>query len=248
MVPFCAEFGIRAIHPFAAIQKTLHSPVAALQEPSRGRLVVTARYGRNFPAHRICQTIVNVEQKSDLHGIRNCLLRHPQIQNRPNVLSAKMLVIERHRLQKAQDAAQLLVDRRRCVILENLLDQTVIFERGRRDRGVGIRSKVTLVQPRHESREQLALSNRPFGRSAHNGLGVCGMWRAEEVASIAERSHYVGQPKTRNESDEWEEQRRRQPVAALDISQSHACSSARRPASSRASAAPNAAATIISNN
>jgi len=68
-------------------------------------------------------------------------------------------MVECHLLDQRQCCAELVADRRRRVIVQNLLDQGIALERGRRDRGVGIRSKVALIQPGHERGEQLALAN-----------------------------------------------------------------------------------------
>jgi hypothetical protein len=64
-------------------------------------------------------------------------------------------VVERHLLEQAERCAKLLVDWRRGVVVQNLLCQDIAFEGGRRDRGVGVRSKQALIQPRHECGEQL---------------------------------------------------------------------------------------------
>jgi len=56
-------------------------------------------------------------------------------------------VVERHLGEETERGAQPLVDSRRGVVVEDLFRQAVILKRGRRDRGVGIRSKVALIQP-----------------------------------------------------------------------------------------------------
>jgi hypothetical protein len=68
-------------------------------------------------------------------------------------------MVESHLLEQPQSQAKLLADRRCRVIVQNLLDQQIAVKSGRRDRGVGVRSKVALIQARHECREQLALAN-----------------------------------------------------------------------------------------
>ena len=81
-------------------------------------------------------------------------------------------MVECHLLQQAQRGAKLVADRRTCVLIQDPLDEEIAFEGGRRDRGVGIRSKVTPIHPRHECGEQLALSHGPFGRPPHDSLRV----------------------------------------------------------------------------
>ena len=71
-------------------------------------------------------------------------------------------MIEGHLLEQRQCRAKLLADRRACVLIQNLLDEEIAVEGRRRDRGVGIRSKVAPVHPRHECGEQLALPDGPF--------------------------------------------------------------------------------------
>jgi hypothetical protein len=68
-------------------------------------------------------------------------------------------VVERHFLEQPQRGAQLLVDGRRGVVVENLLRQRVASERGCRDRGMGVGSKQALIQARHERGEQLTLGD-----------------------------------------------------------------------------------------
>jgi hypothetical protein len=67
-------------------------------------------------------------------------------------------VVQRHLLEQTQRGAKLLTDRRRGVVIQDLFDEDITFESGRRDRGVGVGSKVTPVHPRHECREQFTLS------------------------------------------------------------------------------------------
>lgn len=68
-------------------------------------------------------------------------------------------MVECHLLNQRQCCAEFFADRRRRVVVQNLLDQGIAMESGRRDRGVGIRSKVALIQAGHERGEQLALAN-----------------------------------------------------------------------------------------
>jgi hypothetical protein len=55
-------------------------------------------------------------------------------------------VVERHLLEQAERRAERVADRRRPVVVQDLLDEVTALEGRRRDRGVGIRSKVTPVQ------------------------------------------------------------------------------------------------------
>ena len=68
-------------------------------------------------------------------------------------------MLERHFLEQPQDCAKPFADRRCRIVVQNLLDQETAVERGRRDRGVGVRSKMALIQTGHERREQLALAD-----------------------------------------------------------------------------------------
>jgi hypothetical protein len=81
-------------------------------------------------------------------------------------------MVEGHLLEQRQCCAKLLADRRACVLSQNLLDEGLAVEGGRRDRGVGVRSKVALIHPRHECGEQFSLSHRPFGGASHDSLRV----------------------------------------------------------------------------
>jgi hypothetical protein len=55
-------------------------------------------------------------------------------------------VVERDLLEQAERRAELVADRRCRVVVQDLVDEVTVVEGGRRDRGVGIRSKGTLVQ------------------------------------------------------------------------------------------------------
>jgi hypothetical protein len=68
-------------------------------------------------------------------------------------------MVECHLLEQPQRCAKLFADRSCRVLVQNLLDEKIVVEGGRRDRGVGIRSKVALIHARHERSEQLALAN-----------------------------------------------------------------------------------------
>ena len=69
---------------------------------------------------------------------------------------------ERHLLEQAKRGAEAFVDWRGRVVVEDLLDQRVVTEGGRRDRGVSVGSKMTLVQAGDERRKQFALADGPF--------------------------------------------------------------------------------------
>jgi hypothetical protein len=68
-------------------------------------------------------------------------------------------MVECHLLEQPQRCAKLFADRGCRVLVQNLLDEKIVVEGGRRDRGVGIRSKGALIHVRHERGEQLALAN-----------------------------------------------------------------------------------------
>ena len=66
-------------------------------------------------------------------------------------------MVECHLLEQSERGAKRFANRRRVVVAQNLLDEDIAVEGGRRDRGMGIRSKVALIYARHECGEQLAL-------------------------------------------------------------------------------------------
>jgi hypothetical protein len=111
-------------------------------------------------------------------------------------------MVEGHLLEQPQRGAKPFADRRCRVFVQNLLDQETVVEGGRRDRGVGIRSKVALIQARHESGEQLALANRPFGRTPHDGLRVCGMRPSKEMRPVPQCSYHIRCTEARDRAHE----------------------------------------------
>jgi hypothetical protein len=54
-------------------------------------------------------------------------------------------VSEGHLFKKTQHRTQPLVDRRGGIVVEDLLREMIVAKSGRRDRGVGVRSKGTFV-------------------------------------------------------------------------------------------------------
>jgi hypothetical protein len=81
------------------------------------------------------------------------------------------------------------------VVVEYLLGQSGVVESGRRDRGVGIGSKMTLVQTRHERGEQLAFAHCPFGSTPHDGLRVHGVRPSKKMPPVPQRSHHIRRSK-----------------------------------------------------
>jgi hypothetical protein len=96
-------------------------------------------------------------------------------------------VVERHLPEQAKRRPKRLANRRCRVVVQDLLNEVTIVEGGRRDRGVGVRSKVTLVEARHECGEELALADRPLGRAPHDRLCVRGMRPPEQMLSISRK-------------------------------------------------------------
>ena len=60
--------------------------------------------------------------------------------------------LKRHLPQEQERRGQLWIERRRLEIVKHTLSQCFI-ERDRRDRGVGIRSKLALIEPRDKCRK-----------------------------------------------------------------------------------------------
>jgi hypothetical protein len=109
-------------------------------------------------------------------------------------------VIQSHLLQEAERLSELVIDRGSGVVDKNLLSEPVISESRRRDRGVGIRSKRTLIQTRHEGSEQLAFSDGPYRRTTHDSLCVRSMRVPKEMPVVPQRSDDVRRPKTREQA------------------------------------------------
>jgi hypothetical protein len=55
-------------------------------------------------------------------------------------------VVQRHFFEKAQHRSEFLAEWRRPVIVQDLLDERLVLQRGRRDRGVSVRSKVAVIE------------------------------------------------------------------------------------------------------
>ena len=112
-----------------------------------------------MPPHRVSETIVHVEQKRDLQGLGDRRFRHALGEDGSHIVGAEALVSEGHLFKQTQHSTQSFVDRRAGIVLEDLLREVVVVKSGRRDRGVGVRSKGAGVEARDERREQLALAD-----------------------------------------------------------------------------------------
>jgi hypothetical protein len=115
-------------------------------------------------------------------------------------------VIQRHLFQEAERGAELVVNRRGGVIVQDLPDEVIVVEGRCRDRGMSVRSKVTLIQPRYKGGEELAVSDRPFGWAAHDRLRMRRVRLAEKLASIPQRTHDIRRAKAGNRANELVEQ------------------------------------------
>jgi hypothetical protein len=105
-------------------------------------------------------------------------------------------MVERHFLEQAERGAKPVVYWSGRVVVQHLLCQGIVPEGGRRDRGVGVCSKMTLIQTRDERRKQLAFANRPFRGASHDRVRVRGMRSAKQVAPIPQGPHHIGRTKT----------------------------------------------------
>jgi hypothetical protein len=177
-----------------------------------------------------------VDQRGSLNSRR---------QHRPRVVRSQRAGFQRHLAQEAQGGLEFGINCRGLEIVEDLFRERFI-EGDRRDRGVGIRSKHALVEPRHEGSKQLAFADGPLGRTPHDCLGVDGVRLAEEGLPVCEGAHDVRRSKARHDSDHRVEQAVRQALAAFHDFQSHARPTASSAAFKRCPAAPTAAATITS--
>jgi hypothetical protein len=191
------------------------SLIAAREKSLRRRLVVAAGARRNVPAHRIGQPVVDVEQKRNFQSVPDSLFGDAGAHHRPDIFGREIAVIERHLLEQPQRRSQLLVNRRVRVVVQHPLGQRVVSKGGRRDRGVSVGSKQTLVQPRDERGEQLALAHRPFGRAAHDGLRVRGMRSPEAMRVVLQYPDHVGCTEAGHRTHDREEQLHAEAIASV---------------------------------
>ena len=98
-----------------------------------------------MPPHRVSEPIVDIEQERDLHGIEDGFPGNARTHHRSHVLWTEAAMVEGHLLEQTERGAKRLADRRCRVIVQNLLDERIAVERGGRDRGVSVRSKVALI-------------------------------------------------------------------------------------------------------
>src|SRR5580700_3310249 len=122
--------------------------------------------------------------------------------------------------------------------------------RPRRDRGVRLGSKLTLVHLRNEGGHQLAVANRPRRRAAHRFVGDLLHVRAVKIGPIQDQLDGVHDRLARYRADEREQGLRAETVAVIEDREAHTYSFAASRAASAASfcraAWPIAAQTTIS--
>ena len=147
--------------PCGAQWRRSASNVAVFEQSSCGHLVIPASDRRHVPSHRVSQPIIDIEQERDFQCFLNRLLGHARTHHRAHVFGSEAAMIEGHLLEQPQRGAKPFADRRCRVLVQDLLNQEIVVESGRRDRGMRIRSKVALIHARHERGKQLALAHRP---------------------------------------------------------------------------------------
>ena len=144
-----------------------------------------------MPSHRVSQPIIDIEQERDFQCFPNRLLGHARTHHRAHVFGSEAAMIECHLLEQPKCGAKPFADRRCRVLVQDLLNQETVVERGRRDRGVGIRSKVALIHARHECGEELALAHRPFGGTPHDDMRVRGVRPSKEMRPVSQGSYHI---------------------------------------------------------
>lgn len=121
------------------------SGVPVLQQSFCGDVVVPALLVGDVPPHRVSETIVDIEQKRDLQRLGDRRFRDAFCEDGAHIVGAETLVSEGHLFKKTQHRTQSFVDRRAGIVVEDLLREMIVVKSGRRDRGVGVRSKGTFV-------------------------------------------------------------------------------------------------------
>lgn len=198
-----------------------------------------------MPAHRISQSVVDIEEVGDVDGVYERRSLNSRRQHRSGIVRRQRAGFQRHLAQEAQGGLQLGINGCRLEIVEDPFRECFV-EGDRRDRGVGIGSKHALVEPRDEGGKQLAFADGPWGRAPHDRLGMDRVRLTEEGLPIRESSHDVGRSKARHDSNHRVAHAVRQMLAAFHSFESHARPTASSAAVARSSAAPIAAATISS--
>jgi hypothetical protein len=120
--------------------------VSVLEQPFCTDLVVPAGSRGYVPSHCISQSIVDIEQERDFQRVADRAFRHARSHDDADVLGAQTSMIKCHRLEQPKRGSELVVNRRRGVVVQHLLCQAFAFQGRRRDRGVCVRSKVALIQ------------------------------------------------------------------------------------------------------
>jgi hypothetical protein len=135
---------------------------------------------------------------------------------------------KRESLEKTEHCAQLLVDRRRPIVVDDEL-RFSITQGCLRDRGVCVGSKDALIESRHECRKELALADAPRRRTSHHLMGELGEWLPKEVFAVEQRSYNAWRV-SHHKAHDGEYRSFTQAMPVMDFLQSHASLSALSPA------------------
>src|SRR5262245_58010051 len=101
-----AGFRDRWSHEITKSRKTTESKpalaVPAREQSFRRSLVVAAADRRHVPAHRVGETIVDVEEERHFDRLFDRCLRHASCHHRTDIVRSKALMVERHLLEEPE--------------------------------------------------------------------------------------------------------------------------------------------------
>src|SRR5512145_817854 len=231
-----------------ALRTTHLYQVSPFHKVVTGRVI--ASLIRKPPAERIRHSVINIEQRADVDCVFDGLVADAGGAQRGDVGRAHVVRMERQFLEEAERRAQFGIEGRGAPIVHDRAYEPIIVQSQRRDRGVRLRSEDALVEFGCERGEELPFAHAPLRRAAQHGLRPFAHRPSPELGAVQDRFDDVGDPAAAEHADEPELEPFLESMSMLYAGEAHQSGSAPRsaatPRSSRWSAAPTAAATVIS--
>jgi hypothetical protein len=143
-----------------------------------------ALLGRKLEIQRVRDSIDQIEEKANLDRFLDGGVGNPSVAQRDEIVSRDAVRLQRQFLDEGQGHAQLLINRRGSIVLQDRTDDRVTFQGLRRDRGVIGRSIGAAILFRHKGSENFDFAASPLCRSLHALLQAIRKPLAEQVPLV----------------------------------------------------------------
>src|SRR5262249_24407852 len=172
-------------------------------------------------AERVGQPVHRIEGEGDAQRVLDLLGRNARSKDRTHVVGADR-PFARQFPQHAQGRSQGLADGRRLKVGEHGCDFRLVAIGSRRHGSVRLDTEFARVHVRHERGHQLAVGDRPRGRSAHGLVGESLHGCPEEIGAIAHQLDGFGCRLARHPANEREQSLCAEAVPSIQDRETHA--------------------------